>query len=165
MATSTAAAKPHRKPSSSTSTTPRAAFVSGEQRLALLARVNAIVRPVFQPKGYKWEYNIYEHPARNWRVNGLVPPVERGDTWQQWVDQNNAVPYDEVQAPPEGKGVVFNSLISVVDLQFSFLPLVQRIVSLCHRLYNELKVEALIFVYTLRPCSESLYGLKERIRQ
>ncbi|KAJ5690352.1 oxalocrotonate tautomerase [Penicillium macrosclerotiorum] len=72
-------------------------FNSEEQRLLFIARVNNIVRPVLQPKDIKWEYNIYEHPRDNWRVNGLIPPIEHPEVWKEWVDKNEAVLYDESQ--------------------------------------------------------------------
>ncbi|KAL4796715.1 putative oxalocrotonate tautomerase [Aspergillus venezuelensis] len=68
-------------------------FPSPEVRLAFIARVNKIVRPILEPKGVKWEYNIYEHPADNWRVNGMVPPVGEEGVWGEWIERNRAVPY------------------------------------------------------------------------
>ncbi|KAE8151340.1 putative oxalocrotonate tautomerase [Aspergillus avenaceus] len=68
-------------------------FPSEEVRLAFIARINKIVRPILAPKNIKWEYNIYEHPRDNWRVNGMVPPVDQKEAWGQWMDQNTAVPY------------------------------------------------------------------------
>lgn len=68
-------------------------FTSEEVRLAFIERINAIVRPILEPKGVKWEYNIYEHPRNNWRVNGMVPPIDHPEVWQQWVERNEPVPY------------------------------------------------------------------------
>ncbi|RHZ55966.1 hypothetical protein CDV55_105186 [Aspergillus turcosus] len=68
-------------------------FPSEEIRLAFIARINKIVEPILGSKGIKWEYNIYEHPADNWRVNGMIPPVDRGAIWQKWIDKDAAVPH------------------------------------------------------------------------
>jgi phenylpyruvate tautomerase PptA (4-oxalocrotonate tautomerase family) len=68
-------------------------FPSEEIRLSFIDSVNAIVEPVLGPKGVKWEYNIYQHPADNWRVNGMIPPVDQEGIWKQWIDQDAAVPY------------------------------------------------------------------------
>lgn len=70
-------------------------FPSEDVRLAFIDSVNRIVEPVLAPKGVKWEYNIYEHPADNWRVNGMIPPVQQRELWEQWMDQNQAVKYGE----------------------------------------------------------------------
>ncbi|GKZ24480.1 hypothetical protein AbraIFM66951_010704 [Aspergillus brasiliensis] len=85
-------------------------LASEERRLAFIARVNQIVRPILEPKNLKWEYNIYEHPRDNWRVNGMIPPVENKEVWQQWVDKDEAVPYDENQASAEDGKVVFKTV-------------------------------------------------------
>jgi phenylpyruvate tautomerase PptA (4-oxalocrotonate tautomerase family) len=68
-------------------------FPSEEVRLGFIDSINNLVSPILEPKGIKWEYNIYEHPADNWRVNGMVPPVEQENLWQQWIDRNEAVKY------------------------------------------------------------------------
>lgn len=68
-------------------------FSSEEVRLAFIDSINATVEPILAPKGVKWEYNIYEHPAHNWRVNGMIPPVQEGEIWKEWIDQNAAVKY------------------------------------------------------------------------
>ncbi|KAH8692304.1 putative oxalocrotonate tautomerase [Talaromyces proteolyticus] len=70
-------------------------FPSEEVRLAFIDSVNDIVEPILAPKGIKWEYNIYEHPADNWRVNGMVAPVKQPELWKQWVERNEAVVYGE----------------------------------------------------------------------
>ncbi|GFF96176.1 hypothetical protein IFM53868_08401 [Aspergillus udagawae] len=50
---------------------------------------------ILSPKGIKWEYNIYQHPADNWRVNGMIPHVDRGGIWQEWIEKDTAVPYGQ----------------------------------------------------------------------
>lgn len=80
-------------------------FPDEDQRLQFIARVNQIVRPILEPKNIKWEYNIYEHPRHNWRVNGMVPPVEHPEVWKQWFDRNEAVRYDENKPRSGDEGV------------------------------------------------------------
>lgn len=70
-------------------------FPSEEVRLAFIQRINTIMRPILAPKGIKWEYNIYEHPRDNWRVNGMIPPIDEPEVLQEWIDEDNAVPYGE----------------------------------------------------------------------
>ncbi|KAJ5111365.1 hypothetical protein N7532_001900 [Penicillium argentinense] len=70
-------------------------FVLDHAARAFASDVNSIVEPILGPKGVKWEYNIYEHPADNWRVNGMIPPVKQEKLWKQWMDRNEAVEYGE----------------------------------------------------------------------
>jgi len=56
---------------------------SEEERLRFIDRINTIVGPILRPKGIKWEYNIYEHPAHNWRINGMVPPMNHPEALAQ----------------------------------------------------------------------------------
>ncbi|KAL6232816.1 hypothetical protein BDW75DRAFT_216679 [Aspergillus navahoensis] len=65
-------------------------FPSEEARFAFIESVR-IVEPVLAPKGVMWEYNIYEHPPDNWRVNGMVPPIQDKDLWEQWMKRDEAV--------------------------------------------------------------------------
>jgi phenylpyruvate tautomerase PptA (4-oxalocrotonate tautomerase family) len=71
------------------------AFPNEAARLAFIDSINEIVKPILGPKGVKWEYNIYEHPPDNWRVNGMVPPVQQGAIWQQWIDRDEPIKYGE----------------------------------------------------------------------
>lgn len=70
-------------------------FPDEETRLAFIDSINAIVEPILGPKRVKWEYNIYEHPPDNWRVNGMVPPVQQEKLWKEWIDNDEAVKYGE----------------------------------------------------------------------
>ncbi|OQE21798.1 hypothetical protein PENSTE_c011G02160 [Penicillium steckii] len=84
-------------------------FPNEDRRLRFIARVNKIVRPILDPKNIKWEYNIYEHPRHNWRVNGMIPPVEYPDIWKQWIERNEAVVYDENRPSSNADKVEFLS--------------------------------------------------------
>lgn len=55
--------------------------------------VDEIVRPLFEPRGIKWEYNVYIFPGDNWRIDGMVPPIHKPEVWTQWVEENRAVEY------------------------------------------------------------------------
>lgn len=70
-------------------------FPNEDRRLRFIARVNKIVRPILEPKNIKSECNTYEHPRPIWRVDCIIPPLEHPDIWQQWIDRNEAVIYDE----------------------------------------------------------------------
>ncbi|CAG9950236.1 unnamed protein product [Clonostachys rosea f. rosea IK726] len=68
-------------------------FDSEEQRLGFLDRANTILKTFLEPKGLGWEFNVHEHPAVNWRINGLIPPVAHPEVLKEWVDKNEAIPY------------------------------------------------------------------------
>ncbi|GAD93505.1 hypothetical protein AOR_1_2252154 [Paecilomyces variotii No. 5] len=67
---------------------------SEEVRKQFIIKVNDIVRPIFDPKGIKWEYNIYEHPKDNWRINGMIPPVEHPEVLKKWTEKSAPIPYE-----------------------------------------------------------------------
>jgi phenylpyruvate tautomerase PptA (4-oxalocrotonate tautomerase family) len=70
-------------------------FESEEQRKDFIAAVNAIVRPIFGDQSFKWEFNIYEHPAVNWRINGMIPPVHNPEVLREWTEKDAPIPYDD----------------------------------------------------------------------
>lgn len=53
--------------------------------------IDAIVRPVFEPKGLKWEYSIYQHPIDHWRVNGAMPPAMYSDGMKLWIEEDKPI--------------------------------------------------------------------------
>ncbi|KAI9934570.1 hypothetical protein MW887_000185 [Aspergillus wentii] len=50
------------------------AFRTDDQKQRFLSRIDAIINPVFEPKGMDWEYFITESPRDLWKINGMVPP-------------------------------------------------------------------------------------------
>lgn len=56
-------------------------------------RIDNFIRPLLEPKGVKWEYNIYQQPNKHWRVDGLIPPINEPELWKQWVEQDRAIQY------------------------------------------------------------------------
>jgi hypothetical protein len=62
-------------------------------RLNFIKKVNEIASPILG-KGTKWEYNIYEHHRDNWRINGMIPPMDHPEVLKQWVAKNEPVQYD-----------------------------------------------------------------------
>ncbi|KAF7596876.1 hypothetical protein BBP40_011921 [Aspergillus hancockii] len=67
---------------------------SEEVRKEFISKVNDIVRPILEPQGIKWEYNIYEHPRDNWRINGMIPPVDHPGVLKEWREKNAPVYYE-----------------------------------------------------------------------
>jgi hypothetical protein len=69
-------------------------IASEDIRKDFIAKANDILRPVLDPRGIKWEYNVYEHPRDNWRINGMIPPVEHPEVYRLWKEKGAPVPYD-----------------------------------------------------------------------
>jgi phenylpyruvate tautomerase PptA (4-oxalocrotonate tautomerase family) len=68
-------------------------FNSEEERLFFLDRAISIVRPIFDGKVKKWEFNVYEHPFHNWRINGMVPPMKDPEMMKLWVNKDKPIQY------------------------------------------------------------------------
>jgi phenylpyruvate tautomerase PptA (4-oxalocrotonate tautomerase family) len=68
-------------------------FKSEEERLGFLDSIDAIMRPVLESKCFKWEFNVYDHPRENWRINGMIPPMDNPEVLQQWFEKNEPIPY------------------------------------------------------------------------
>ncbi|KAE8326491.1 putative oxalocrotonate tautomerase [Aspergillus sergii] len=69
-------------------------FDTEEVRGEFIRKVNDIVRPILDPKGIKWEYNLYEHPRHYWRINGMIPPMEYPEVLEEWREKNAPVVYE-----------------------------------------------------------------------
>ena len=48
------------------------AFRSDEMKKRFLSRVDAVLNPMFEPKGMDWEYFITEASRDLWKINELV---------------------------------------------------------------------------------------------
>lgn len=79
-------------------------FETEEVRSAFIAKVNSIMQPILGEKKKKWEYNIYEHPRDNWRINGMVPPIDHPEILKKWVEKDEAVPWGSDGATSSGSG-------------------------------------------------------------
>ncbi|KAF2164371.1 hypothetical protein M409DRAFT_56644 [Zasmidium cellare ATCC 36951] len=64
------------------------AFPDEESALQFHKEVDDIIRPLLEPKGLKWECNIYEQSSYHWRVNGVRPPVMGSDGMKKWVEED-----------------------------------------------------------------------------
>ncbi|KAL9083805.1 MAG: hypothetical protein Q9165_008364 [Trypethelium subeluteriae] len=68
-------------------------FASEEESSTFHKRVDSILRPVFEPKGLTWEYNVLLPSQDNWRIDGIVPPTaDNPELLKQWAERNAAVP-------------------------------------------------------------------------
>ncbi|KAF7159171.1 hypothetical protein CNMCM6106_006304 [Aspergillus hiratsukae] len=62
-----------------------------QQRQGFLKHIDAVLTPMFEPKGIDWEYFVTEVPRDLWKVNGLVPPAAGSEEEKVWVRENRPV--------------------------------------------------------------------------
>lgn len=68
-------------------------FASKEESLEFHKHVDTILRPILEPKGLIWEYNVLLPSQDNWRINGIVPPTADDlETLKEWAEKNTVVP-------------------------------------------------------------------------
>ncbi|KAB8072799.1 putative oxalocrotonate tautomerase [Aspergillus leporis] len=68
-------------------------MTTDEQKKRFLDAVDAILNPVFEPKGIDWEYFVQELPRDLWKINGLVPPEARSEGEKEWVRLGRAAKF------------------------------------------------------------------------
>ncbi|KAG2004001.1 hypothetical protein GB937_009238 [Aspergillus fischeri] len=59
-------------------------MTSDEQRQGFLKHIDAVMTPMFEPKGIDWEYFVTEAPRDLWKINGLVPPAAGSEEEKVW---------------------------------------------------------------------------------
>jgi hypothetical protein len=60
-------------------------------------RLDALLKPHIEDKGYDWEYHVDETERRLWKINGIAPPPFRSEDEKVWVRENRAVPEREMK--------------------------------------------------------------------
>lgn len=64
----------------------------------LTKRLDALLKPHIEDKGYDWEYHVDETERRLWKINGIAPPPFRSEDEKMWVMENRAVSPNEMEA-------------------------------------------------------------------
>ena len=64
-----------------------------EQQKRFLGAADAIMNPMFEPKGMDWEYFVSESPRSLWKINGLVPPASHSAEEKAWFENNRPFDY------------------------------------------------------------------------
>lgn len=68
-------------------------FASEKESLRFHEKVDATLRPLLEPKGLIWEYNVLLPSQSNWRINGMIPPTtDDRARLQRWAEDNAPVP-------------------------------------------------------------------------
>lgn len=69
----------------------------------LMNRLNELIQPHIEEKGYDWEISIDETDRRLWRINGLAPPEFKSEAEKVWIAENRPVkPEDMALKKQEG---------------------------------------------------------------
>jgi phenylpyruvate tautomerase PptA (4-oxalocrotonate tautomerase family) len=68
-----------------------------------LRALDRILTPLFESKGYQWEYHVIESPRELWKIQGLVPPPGGSEAEKMWKRVDQAVPFD-VEDGKAGEG-------------------------------------------------------------
>ena len=68
-------------------------FATKEESLAFHTKIDPILRPLFEPKGLNWEYNILLPSQDDWRINGIVPPTTSDpELLRRWAEKDGVIP-------------------------------------------------------------------------
>ncbi|KAK3216290.1 hypothetical protein GRF29_8g2884852 [Pseudopithomyces chartarum] len=62
-----------------------------------LNRIDEVLKPHVEDKGYDWEYSIEETSRDLWKVQGLVPPMPGSEAELLWVKENRATPFERAK--------------------------------------------------------------------
>lgn len=74
-------------------------FTSESHKRLFLYGVDRILNPVFEGKGWDWEYWVTESPRELWKVNGIIPPPTGSVAEGKWREANRPI-----------KGIAFERL-------------------------------------------------------
>lgn len=66
-------------------------------RDGFLKKVDEVLKPHIEEKGYDWEYSIEETSRDLWKVQGLVPPMPGSEAELLWVKENKATPFERAK--------------------------------------------------------------------
>ncbi|KAK0726146.1 putative oxalocrotonate tautomerase [Lasiosphaeris hirsuta] len=64
------------------------------QKLRVINKLDALIKPHVADKGYDWEFHIDETPRDLWKINGIVPPPFQSEAEKLWAKENKAVEWE-----------------------------------------------------------------------
>jgi Putative oxalocrotonate tautomerase enzyme len=59
-----------------------------------LNALDRILTPLFESKGYQWEYHVIESSRELWKIQGLAPPAEGSEAEKMWKRLDRPVPFE-----------------------------------------------------------------------
>ncbi|KAN0073939.1 putative oxalocrotonate tautomerase [Elaphomyces granulatus] len=68
-------------------------FPSDASKTLYMQNLDNVICPLFESKGYRWEYHISETPRDLWKVQSIVPPSHLSTTERKWARENRASQY------------------------------------------------------------------------
>lgn len=68
-------------------------FPSDDRKRSYMKKLDSIIQPLFQSKGYQWEYHISETPRDLWKVQSIIPPPYQSLEERSWMTERRAIPY------------------------------------------------------------------------
>jgi len=69
-------------------------FSSTEHQNRYMSKLDAVIKPLFDSKGYTWEYHIIESSRDLWKIQSIVPPPPRSEAEKMWSRENKAIPWE-----------------------------------------------------------------------
>ena len=63
-------------------------FDSETAKQRFLTKVDRVLNPLLDGKGWNWEYWVMEGPRELWKINGLVPPPTGSEMEKKWYKAN-----------------------------------------------------------------------------
>jgi len=69
------------------------AFPSDDSKTLYMQNLDNAICPLFESKGYRWEYHISETPRELWKVQSIVPPPHLSVAERTWARENRASQY------------------------------------------------------------------------
>jgi hypothetical protein len=64
---------------------------------------DATLKPFIADQGYDWEYSVEEADRSQWKINGIVPPLEGTEAEKEWAKTNMITPFESEKGGLLGK--------------------------------------------------------------
>ena len=68
--------------------------VADNGRRSWLDKINSVVAPFVEQRGYRWELHIDDTPNDQWTIQGLTPPPADSEAEKLWAADNKPQPYE-----------------------------------------------------------------------
>lgn len=80
-------------------------FSDRQFELGFMARVDGVLKPMFEERGLSWEYHVVESPRRLWKIESVIPPPTGSVVEDRWRVENTASAWEGGQGEGEGVGL------------------------------------------------------------
>ncbi|KAI5373638.1 hypothetical protein J4E82_007686 [Alternaria postmessia] len=76
---------------------------SEKSKKRFLRWADATLKPFIADQGYDWEYSVEEADRSQWKINGIVPPLEGTEAEKEWAKTNMITPFESEKGGLLGK--------------------------------------------------------------